>query len=63
VEGGTRIDHPIGSGRGKWCRRYGVRGEGYRRCPNTGTRREGDNKGSIAREAITVRGKTSGPST
>jgi hypothetical protein len=39
VEGGTRIDHPISGGRGRWCRRYGVRGEGYRRCPDRGTRR------------------------
>jgi hypothetical protein len=42
VEGGPGVNHPIGGGSGRWkWRRYGVSGEGQRRCPDTGTRKGG----------------------
>jgi hypothetical protein len=40
-----------------------VRGKSQRRSSDVVTRGKGDNRGSIAREAITVRGKTRRPDT
>jgi hypothetical protein len=62
VERGPGVNHPI-DGRGRQREGRRVRGKSQRRGTGVVTRRGGGQRGSIAREAIIVRGKTRGPDT
>jgi hypothetical protein len=62
VKGGSGVDHPI-SGRGRGWGRPGCKERARGGAPTKPLVGEGDSKVSIAREAITSRGKTSGPGT
>jgi hypothetical protein len=61
VEGGSRIDHPI-NGKGDLRKVAGCVERARGGAPTWLLGGEGDNEGSIAKETITARGKTRGPS-
>jgi hypothetical protein len=62
VERGSRVDHPIG-GSERVVKPRGARKELRGDAPTGPLRGEGDNEGSIARQAIIGWGKTSGTNT